>query len=834
MILHHIKTAWRNMLKYKTQNFISILCLAVGVVCFSIVLKTVSCIVTEIYFDNIDSNVVKVRIYEKGDGNAGGEFAVNADGMDVAKEKALRADCDFINRLNGLNLPSIREIQFAENIGVLDFQFENTTEQPKSMKSTMYICSPRYLTYRRYRSDITGDIIPELNEGDVLISDKLRDMVYGKGADPRGLRILNDIDGSQRIIRDVVNLSARMNSSKLYPSIHYCCRTIPESMDYRLRQMKIELNDGHTVQELQDELNAGLPEYDVYCYANHFSWATEGAMLILCVCISLLLGGSVLTIGVTGFLKMQLQLFSLRSRELALRRSMGAHPHQLFGLLAAEIAIAFFFTIIASAIISTWLAHYMASLSLELGINYAGQHLMELYIILATIAVTVLIALSSVYKQLHAPIGMHVGRSGHPRTRGQGAMLCGQFVVSMSLIFTIGILLCSMKMKLKHDYGIVTGNNDKYRQAIIMDKYFAEANMPDFVNIMTSDADVDHVSTFVSHLCEAELTENLDESLIIHHITQHSYRQDGSDAYSECYGFLYSDEEFFEHLNISVRADMPADKSLSKQTCSVYVRTEEAERMCLKWKLPAGCAADTLTRNFYDGHSYTRIGYADAPVFYRISISMPSFWIVDNDTWHDDATMREQLHILYPRPSYIIFPKAGKYDKVEDNICKLYQDAHPGSLDFTKPDNLYDMWFHDIHLSGIITNICLLLVCVSILCIVVSVYSTMSLECRGRQKEVALRKIHGAHSLDIIRLFTSYYVRLLLVGGGITGSVTTLLLTLLNKLSGVFDDDDAFWLMAVLCLLASFVIVAAATLITISHKVVKVSRINAAEVIKKD
>lgn len=38
MIKHYIKTAFRNLLKYKTQNFISIIGLAVGILCFSICL----------------------------------------------------------------------------------------------------------------------------------------------------------------------------------------------------------------------------------------------------------------------------------------------------------------------------------------------------------------------------------------------------------------------------------------------------------------------------------------------------------------------------------------------------------------------------------------------------------------------------------------------------------------------------------------------------------------------------------------------------------------------------------------------------------------------------
>ena len=37
MTLHYLKIALRNLLKYRLQNFISVLCLAVGIVCFSMV-----------------------------------------------------------------------------------------------------------------------------------------------------------------------------------------------------------------------------------------------------------------------------------------------------------------------------------------------------------------------------------------------------------------------------------------------------------------------------------------------------------------------------------------------------------------------------------------------------------------------------------------------------------------------------------------------------------------------------------------------------------------------------------------------------------------------------
>lgn len=36
MILHYLKIAWRNLLKYRTQSVVSILGLAVGLACFAL------------------------------------------------------------------------------------------------------------------------------------------------------------------------------------------------------------------------------------------------------------------------------------------------------------------------------------------------------------------------------------------------------------------------------------------------------------------------------------------------------------------------------------------------------------------------------------------------------------------------------------------------------------------------------------------------------------------------------------------------------------------------------------------------------------------------------
>ena len=126
----------------------------------------------------------------------------------------------------------------------------------------------------------------------------------------------------------------------------------------------------------------------------------------------------------------------------------------------------------------------------------------------------------------------------------------------------------------------------------------------------------------------------------------------------------------------------------------------------------------------------------------------------------------------------------------------------------------------------------MLLVAVSILCIVSSVYSAIALECRGRQKEVALRKIHGAKSRDIMLLFGTYYVRLLMMAGIFVAVVAALIIVVVSSYIEPLSIADVVTLCCYILL--AILIVAFVTLVTIGNKIYRVSRINAADVIKSE
>ena len=830
-ILHNLKTAWRNLLKYKVQNVISIACLAVGVVCFAITVHIMFNFARNLYYSSIDQGRPVFNIYEMSEEEFKNTAKHDANGAD-RQLPMVNITNAIIDRLYSMKLPAMKEIHGIVSVIATDFEFEDNTAQPKTYLANYAQCSPRRYHYLGYRSAITGERIPELNEGDVLITDDLRDKVFGKGVDPRGFRILSEIYGSQRTIRDVVNISERMEEH-YNDAIIYCQKNcIAERQYNHINSLQIELAEGYTAQQLREQLAGALPEYYVALRWNAWDWTDEGLFYLTIIGVGLLLGSSVLLIGAVGFLKMQLQLFSLRAREMALRRTMGAKPRHLFMLLVTEMAIMFAFTAIATLLITVQLSRYAMSIIQRLNdeILFDVGVIVEtgMWICLATLLCSLVVAFISLYRQLHSPVGMRVGRSGHPRTKGQSVMLGTQFAISMMLTFAVLGAFYVLNVIAEQEYGSHTENKTPYRKTLMASMTSVDHRVPDFANKIAQNKDVEHISKCIYACCESEGPE-VDEGLITHTL---KYKNTDGSIREHAYSFLASDEELFDLLDIEISEDKPKDENQQKHISAIYVLTEEVERLREKWDLPI--SRDVQTRRLYKDRSYTLIGYAPALIGYRPgSHSTPSFWIVDDDVTWQDLTNFKELRAYSPEANYLIFPKDGKYAKVEDALTDLWREAQPGNMNDVPVDNLYEEWFKGIRVLELMRELCLLLVIVSILCIVASVYSAIALESRGRQKEVALRKIHGAHSWDIMRLFGKYYLRLLLISGIIVGILSIAFITIFSTfaLDGIESKD---WMMILFYLFLSILIVVAVTLLTVSHKIWKVSKIHPAEVVKKE
>ena len=823
LLLHNLKTAWRNLLKYKVQNVISIACLAVGVVCFAITVLMMSNSARNIYFNVFDDGIATFYC----DDVPCSKFK---EAKKQGKVERARLDAKFFNGMIEMNLPAFKEFHGSRaSIGKV-FSFDDDTEQPKLCDAWLKYTSPNYLHYLWYRSAITGKRIPELQEGDVLISDVLSEKLFGKDTDPRGFTLLDEIDGSQHTIRDVVNVTERVENFE-NNAIYYIKKNITEDeWAMPVGTFSLEIAEGCTKDELLKQLQAAFPEYTITMPDLSMS-LNQKIVNIGMILVVLILGGSVLTIGLMGFMKMELQIFSLRAREMALRRTMGAKPRHLFMLLGIEVLIVFALTALVAVTLTSFLAEYaipiVRNLNKDMLFDVALIMRIELWLAVITFVLAMLMAYVSVHRQLHAPVGLRVGRSQSVNTKGQSFMLGTQFVVSMILTYAVLGAFLAFSIIEKDENGGIKDNPSIYKDVIKASLGLVHI-APDFVQELSLNPDVEDVAFCIFNTCQTDGT-NRDETLVRNY-SNFMLTEDIVNSYG--YSYLASGENIIDQLQIEVTPNLPSDTAVHKNYTAIYARTEQAERLRRKWNLDV--SRDAVTRPLYQQRSYTLIGYAPCLKGYRSKFpATPSYWMLDEEVDWKDFTEGRERSDFGCETFYYIFPKDGKYNKVKDAITEIYREAQPGYMNEPPIQDLYEEWFKSVRMIEMMRQLCLMLVIVSILCIVASVYSAIALESRGRQKEVALRKIHGAHTRDIILLFGKYYLRLLAISAVIVSIISSAVITVVHVYSpdsGI--KNDLPWLFFYLIL--AILIVVAVTLLTISHKIWKGSKIQPAEVVKKE
>ncbi|MBQ3129446.1 MAG: ABC transporter permease [Bacteroidaceae bacterium] len=820
---HHLKTSWRNLLKYKVQNVISIACLAVGVVCFAITVLFVSNYARNIYFNVFDHGIATFYCYDV----PSSKFE---EAKKLGKVEYAKLDAKFINRMIEMNLPAFKEFHGSRASISKAFSFDDGTEQPKLCDAWLKYTSPNYLHYLWYRSAITGKRIPELQEGDVLISDVLSEKLFGKGTDPRGFTLLDEIDGSQHIIRDVVNVAERFENFESN-AIYYIKKNITEDeWAQPVGTFSLEIAEGCTKDELLKQLQAAFPEYTITMPDLSMS-LNQRIVNIGMILVVLILGGSVLTIGLMGFMKMELQIFSLRAREMALRRTMGAKPRHLFMLLGIEVLIVFALTALAAVTLTSFLAEYaipiVRNLNKDISFDVALIMRIELWLAVITFVLAMLMAYVSVHRQLHAPVGLRVGRSQSVNTKGQSFMLGTQFVVSMILTYAVLGAFQAFSIIEKDVNGGIKDNPSIYKDVIKAHLSLVHI-APDFVQELSLNPDVEDVAVCIWSTGQTDGT-NRDETLVRNYC---NFMLTEGIVSSYGYSYLASGENLIDQLQIEVTPNLPSDTAVHKNYTAIYARTEQAERLRRKWNLDV--SRDAVTRPLYQQRSYTLIGYAPCLKGHRSEFpATPSYWMLDEDVdWKDFEEGRERSDLGF-ETFYYIFPKDGKYNKVKDAITEIFREAQPGNMNEPPIQDLYEEWFKGVRMIEMMRQLCLILVIVSILCIVASVYSAIALESRGRQKEVALRKIHGAHTRDIILLFGKYYLRLLAISAVIVIVISSAVIATILVVDGDIGlSKDLPWLFFYLIL--AILIVVAVTLLTISNKIWKVSKIHPAEVVKKE
>lgn len=178
---------------------------------------------------------------------------------------------------------------------------------------------------------------------------------------------------------------------------------------------------------------------------------------------------------------------------------------------------------------------------------------------------------------------------------------------------------------------------------------------------------------------------------------------------------------------------------------------------------------------------------------------------------------------------FVIVPKPGRYSSLMRNVEETIQQLEPQTGD--KIAKNYVEHYSDVAFIRSMRTVAWILGAVAIIICAMSIYSTIALDTRSRKKEVAIRKVHGAKSKDIYRLFGRLYIILVFLSLVIAVPAAIMFNLLMNNMMP--DSAKVTLSPTIPCILGSLIVIVMIALI-VMWNIRKVMRTNPAEMIAKE
>ena len=801
---HNLKIAFRNLLKYKFQTLVSVSALAVGMVTLAathFVLKHMGppSISKEEYYDRCYVAYFPCNSYRipvENDTSAQ-EFIY----LPVEKVSPEMHDALF----SGGPLPGVeRVIRNAFMGGItmgssMTFNLADGTQRAGA--HYYYIKQAEDLNFWGIRSAITGEKIPVLNDKEAVICHTLAQTIFDKD-NPIGCTVGLTHNGEWKefTIRDVYSTDCIADGVETGIYVHADGMT-----DDYLRNYCLVLQEGQDPKEVEAELTRRLKHFDgISARLTPLSVnnAEKTRSLLITRTIVYLISSLILAAALIGFLKMQLQLFRMRQREVALRRVHGATSRSIFRLFACETILTFVLAGIVAFILAILLIDF-ANTSLTPYINDSGWHIDGVYESVAVIlGATLLLSLVVVWFTVRTmmrqrqSMAMQLHRSrGHAL---RNTMLGIQ--IAICILFVGGSLALTHFSELALKGFNVPENDDFYKKCIMVRPYDIEDSPKIMEYLHTEAKDIEcFIPIRNSYFRIKEILEDPKAKEELGYLWIRQYN--------------VSDSTLLNFWNRSIRWILPPKE-----------RTD-----CL-------LLSDSLYAKMeHYGLTASGVLQPEEGLPYRIGGTFATLPYMDNNR------LSNTCQVMYIRnwsqesvSEIIVQPKKGAYERVFANLKDEMHRINPKPLD-PRVVNLRETLDPEIRLfelmqraSWILSGVCL------VICLM-GIWSTIALDTRSRQKEVALRKIHGAKRKDIALLFGRLYLWLI----GIATLVSAPLIILFNTLlkdwanSGM-ASSIAEQLSPILPILASLALTVLIIALIVGHHIQQVIKQHPADIIAKE
>lgn len=794
MLLHNLKVALRNILKYKVQTLGSILSLAIGMV----TLATVHSFLQNFRMASINHEPYYDRVYN-----------LRFDSIQKRQsDHSIRINGDIVRAVKANGGPRcIEQGPYAPN-GMLTGGWAEFTLNGNTRRKTPLDAVPLDRNYPNFvgiRSAITGEKIKVLGPHDAIINEKQAKQIFGdKNPVGASIRLSKDYGNYQLRLVDVYqDLSlTEQNSSALFYSPWELEDMDPEQ--FYAVNLYVVLKEGCTPQQLKAEVNSRLKPLGLKVKTEKLKdrLSEEYSTVAIACSITYLIGSLILLAAIIGFLRMQTQLFWMRRREISHRITNGATRLQLFSMFATEVVMIVLVAYLVAVLMGAWICDYLAKpqfaeITSELGtISHLYLYSLVIGLVVMMLCLAIIwIVLSRICKHSQAL------ESGMRRSHNhwfRNTMLGVQVMISMFFLGVTFCLLCWVgKMA---DFNHIPDDERAYKQSLFLQTNAAE-NVQRLRDKLIHLPQVERWIPYSYGFWKVnELAENEEFSKAV-------WKDDLFVSYSNVTNYkiqMTSDTSYLDFFKIKVNWKPKANR----KKCILV--NEELYKLMRQYHVAPN---DILTVDEMD--SYQIAGtFQSVPYEGSMKTDIYSFIVIDPKE-------------AYGATHYILVAKPGEYKEMQVAVDRTIQKLEPAVV---KPmsSNLRYYMAREMFALEILQNIAWILAIVSLAICLISIFSMVMLDTQTRKKEVAIRKVNGALTRDITKLFGRTYLVITLIAMVFAVVAMLLFHIVLSKMFDMVEINPVF------PIILSIVIVIGFIAAIIACQVRKIMKVDPSKILAKE
>ena len=821
MFAHYLKIAFRSLGKYRMQNIISIVCLAVALFCFSINLYLTRFLVQEDGW--LDDRVVFLT-------DVKGVMDVN---FDLAKSMALQRP----------------EVESIARFRMRSYAWQKAHDESVMEKRDYFIHTDYSMPDVLGLDLVAGDWQNVLNTNALhclVLSESFAKKHFGSADQAIGQEINLRESGFDAPVQAVVQDLPYANS---ITNFGYAAGWIISKDEYLIKgyngiawlkvkkgvdidsfceaPYSIWLNDSTWISEQSSfadnnfntgggikasRKSTGRPELELW-------------QLSLAFLLSSLPGILILVVALFNYFHLLVNSILASRRDYALRRVNGASTLDMWKMVSVQIIL----TTILAGILSLVIARYvtpMISVSNAMDSGSSGavtfymnpdtivRHTMQYIAML--IGVDILIAWLAVQKARYADMGIMVKRN----FGGRNFMLGVQLTVAQLMVTLLVALLLKVKANIAEPYSwlskedktcIISDINYHHYSTKIPPRYPSLESLP-----------------YITHVCLMPRMYLTSSGLLK---TEYSTQSRYSDTDNDVYKVLIS-PEILDMLEVSIK-----EGRMPEKTNEILVDDKFINTMGLH-------IGDILrVRDLRSNYKAQDISGYDMPEF-----SEENDWVPLEIVGHIDdllaktdfqgsASTAPGVYFNWEiKNGYVTVRCLPGYQKeTKAAIAGLYDIEQTDENIYASSRSLYDFICSTNSVWNSIGFIAWIVAIIAFVITLLGVYSAISIDTTRRSKEMALRKINGAKNHQITALLANLYVRLFIISSAISIPLSAWIInvTQIHLFSHVHSGIGSVggYILLYLFILA---VMAVFVTLTIGFKIHRIACQNPADVIKSE